>query len=319
MSSIFTLPDTLPLADIDTESLEAALTELVGRRPGISATIRPFAELFGTSRKADALLSGWTAKGMPDPDPAKLGQGVPWLADDSLTWIDDQGAAVAGHVLPAIGAVFPAVAAECGRMLKAIREGRVSCSGLVRLLLDNDAAGLDSMAAWLDVRTGLLVLAVREIGLPLLRKAARLRRDEISKVQWLRGCCPCCGSLPSAAFLSRRNERNAEFLAGGGGQRVLLCSRCEHRWTTKRVMCPVCETEDPEAIEYVKVSEGRGERVYLCGKCNSYVPCLDLREAADVTALEIEPLGLVHLDILARKRGYSPAAPLPWNALELPQ
>ena len=319
MSNIFTLPGTLPPVDIDMASLETALAALVSRRPGISATIRPFAELIGASRKAETLLNGWTAPGIPETDPAKLGQGVPWLADDNLTWIDVQGAVVAGYILPAIGDIFPAVAAECDRTLKAIREGRASCSGLVRLLLDNDAAGLDSMAAWLDVRTGLLVLAVREIGLPLLRKAARLRRDEISKVQWLRGCCPCCGSLPSAVFLSRRNERNAEFLSGGGGQRVLLCSRCEHRWTTKRVMCPVCETEDPQAIDYLKISEGRGERVYLCGKCNSYVPCLDLREAADVTALEIEPLGLVHLDILARKRGYSPAAPLPWNALELPQ
>ncbi len=315
MSSHFELPETLPPVAADAEAVQRALDGLLTRRPELAGVISPFGPLFVASRRADALLKNWRPEELPRVFPDKLAQGAPWLAGDDLQWLADRGAAVAAEVLPELAGQFPVVAEECGRVLAAVNEGRLDSALLIRRLLDNDAEGLATMAAGLDVRPGLLGLAAREIALPLLRRAAGLRTAEIAAAQWSRGCCPCCGSLPSASFLSRRDERNAEFLVGGGGRKVFLCSRCEHRWNAKRVMCPVCENEDPHAIERVSVEQKPGERVYLCKKCGTYLPCLDLRETLDVAALEIEPLGLVHLDILARERGFVPAAVTPWNTM----
>lgn len=315
MSSHFTLPETLPGAAPDAGTVQRAADALLARRPELSTVIAPLAALAVASHRAAALLEGWQPASLPPIAPDKLAQGVPWLAGDDLAWLAGQDRAVAAEVLPEIARQFPAVAGECEKILVAANAGRLDTPRLVRKLLDNDAAGLAEIADALDVRPGLLGLAAREIALPLLRRAASLAAARLAETQWSRGCCPCCGSLPSAAFLARRDERNAEYLVGGGGQRVLLCSRCEHRWNAKRIMCAVCENEDPHGMERITVDKQPGERVHLCTNCNSYLPCLDLREALDVTTLEIEPLGLLHLDIIARERGFSPAAATPWNAL----
>lgn len=314
MGSHYSLPDTLPPIISDAEAFVKAIDALLRRRPELSDVIAPFAALFTTSHAADEELSAWSPE-LPGIDPNKLAQGVPWLAGEDLSWLSQRAGGVARLVLEEIGRQFPGGSAECDRVLSAIEGGKLDVALLTRRLLDNDGEGVADLAKMIDVRPGLLVLAAREIAAPLLRRAARLKAGELGAVHWARGCCPACGSLPSAAFLARRNELNAEYLAGGGGQRVLLCSRCEHRWSTKRVMCPVCETEDPHTLEYEKVTDGRGERVYYCKSCRSYLPCLDLRESAEVEALEIEPLGLVHLDILARGKGFAPSASTPWNAL----
>jgi hypothetical protein len=57
------------------------------------------------------------------------------------------------------------------------------------------------------------------------------------------------------------------------------------------------------------------ERVEVCDECGPYVLFLDLRGRFDEAVLEVAGLGLVHLDLLAQKKGHVPAALCAWNVV----
>lgn len=128
--------------------------------------------------------------------------------------------------------------------------------------------------------------------------------------------CPVCGSLPSISYLDRVPEEQSEFLTGGGGMKFFHCSLCGHDFKTHRHLCPVCDTKDPEQLRYYQADKESGERVDACLNCKTYLPSIDLRRAEGIMDLDTAAVGLLHLDILARKKGYQPLTWTLWNRME---
>ena len=70
---------------------------------------------------------------------------------------------------------------------------------------------------------------------------------------------------------------------------------------------------DQDQRELLYDEENRHERIEACKKCGSYLLCIDLREVDGDIRMNAASLGLVHLDIIAQQRNYSPLAAMPWN------
>ena len=83
-----------------------------------------------------------------------------------------------------------------------------------------------------------------------------------------------------------------------------------------RTACPFCENDDQKKLEYFFSEERQRERVEVCHHCRRYLVGMDLREQIDEPVLEVAPLGLVYLDILAQRQGFTPGAVTDLNVLE---
>jgi FdhE protein len=70
--------------------------------------------------------------------------------------------------------------------------------------------------------------------------------------------------------------------------------------------CPCCEGLEPDDREVLFVEGREHERVEVCRKCNKYVVGMDVRSLFAEFIPEVAALTLLHLDVLARQRGFSP-------------
>jgi FdhE protein len=83
-----------------------------------------------------------------------------------------------------------------------------------------------------------------------------------------------------------------------------------------RTACPFCENDDHETLEYFYSAERTSERAEVCNSCKRYIVGVDLRDRVDNVVMDVAPLGLVYLDILAQEKGYLPGAVTAWNVLD---
>jgi len=67
---------------------------------------------------------------------------------------------------------------------------------------------------------------------------------------------------------------------------------------------------------YFHVPDTVGERIDICRLCGHYLPCIDLRDLDALPHLDTMSVGLVHLDMLAQEKGFSPMVRTPWNTFE---
>jgi FdhE protein len=118
------------------------------------------------------------------------------------------------------------------------------------------------------------------------------------------GGCPVCGSLPELSYLQ-----------GAVGERWLRCSLCATHWRFPRTSCPVCGNQDQEKMGFFFVEGREDQRVDHCAVCGKYLVGLDLRGKDREPVWEVVGLGMIHLDLLAQQRGFSPASALAWNRL----
>lgn len=135
---------------------------------------------------------------------------------------------------------------------------------------------------------------------PSLEEGVKELRKEIENMEWLKGYCPLCGSLPSLALLK-----------GEGRKRFLLCSYCGFEWRVDRLFCPFCGNKDRELLQYFFAEGEEAYRIDTCDQCHHYIKTIDER-SMEVIDPEFEDLSTLHLDLLASKKGYKRPVPHPW-------
>ena len=184
------------------------------------------------------------------------------------------------------------------------------------------AENVGKIAEHLDMPVQVLLFAFSFMLGPVLRALVELSPHGNGKEApwnvegaWRQGYCPVCGSGPSIAYLDRPvfDEKNA-FLAGGGGKKHLHCSLCGTDWTFRRGACPFCGEEGAGVMEILKeAGNALGERLDWCTRCKTYCPAVDLRERDTTPDLDALALGMLHMDMVAAKKGLQPIHPAFWN------
>jgi FdhE protein len=296
-------------------SIAEALENLVQRRPVLEPILRTFGEILrGKARLTDR----WVREGRQnrlDLDCSRLNKATPLLAGISLEALQEELSLSFAAILPVLKRTFGHLEGALAHLETFHRECNLDLSALSRAWLDGNSAVLKDAAQSFPVPEGVLGMVISMVLAPVLEVVALPFGEQVQQTSWLRGYCPICGSMPSISFLARVRGPASEFLVGGGGQKYLHCSVCGCEWRTKRNMCPACENEDKAQI-YYQTPEDPSERVDVCSKCGAYLPCIDLREKELKPSLDMAAVGMVHLDVWARQKGYHPLAWTLWNQVD---
>jgi FdhE protein len=223
-------------------------------------------------------------------DPVQLSQGVPIFSRDDFALSSDWLIKSAQRLIPAMEKGFPG-----------IREPLKTIKAAIHVHTDE---GIEDLANKLSVDASTLRFVLFQLVKPFAEKRAESLPPLPEEAKWLKGYCPVCGSWPELGFIE-----------GKEGHRKLRCSFCGHTWGFMRTQCPFCETTDQDKLELHFAEDRAFERVELCHECKKYLVSIDLRERIDEVVLEVAPLGLVHLDIIAQEKGFAPAAILGWNVI----
>jgi len=139
-----------------------------------------------------------------------------------------------------------------------------------------------------------LIFLINETLKPVLEIYADTLKDHITPDKWTKGFCPVCGEHPVMSAL--QND---------AGKRMLICPVCGSEWSFQRTQCPFCENQDQQQLSYLYVENDNRYRIELCEKCGQYLKTIDLRKVDDVIDYEIENIVTLHLDIIARDKGYT--------------
>jgi FdhE protein len=190
-------------------------------------------------------------------------------------------------------------APEIKKINQALRKGEIDLKELFGKLIAGDKAYLDSIGenngfnAWL-----LRFLSESSIN-PFFEAYAEKLKGHVDQESWWKGYCPVCGSAPVTGELRI-----------DAGERFLQCSSCAFKWRFKRVTCPFCGNEDQKKLRYFNTeTDGKAYRVDVCDECKKYIKTIDLREVQEEIVPIVEDMGTLHLDIIAKKEGYTRGVP----------
>ncbi len=295
-------------------NISLAMETIIQKRPMLEPIIRSFATILQEQSRIAQELEA--APAHPEINPARLLQGIPLLAGAPLDVLSEQLNRSFFENLAVLKTTFGHLAADFSSMETHQRHGQLDLSRLSQAYLDGEIAVLRSAAESTKVSEGMLALVV-DCTLSTVLKALRpALAGHVNEMQWYRGYCPVCGSMPSISYLAEAGDLGSEFLKGGGGQRYLHCSLCGHDWRFLRNKCPACETEDKELQIYFQLDKEPSERVDVCRNCKAYLPCIDLRESMHRLPMDIAAVSIVHLNAWASEKGYHPLAQTPWNLVQ---
>ena len=286
------------------ERIDVAIRRMEDRTPQLSNILTAFRELMAqqAAMKAD----------LPEPGPLEIKvdralytQGVTLLDKQFFAISLDSLRKAAHRLIPALEKGFPNLHDQLSILRKALEQTDSEDALLARSLVTGDGEASRKAAEELGIDPSVIDFAGGRLRKPFAEKVASAVPGLPSDIGWLKGYCPLCGSWPELSYLE-----------GKEGRRWLRCSFCGHEWPFMRTQCPFCEADNLDDIEII-FQEGRPyERAELCHACKKYVVSVDFRDLAYDLPHEVAPLGLVHLDILAQEKGFSPGAVCPWNVLK---
>ena len=114
------------------------------------------------------------------------------------------------------------------------------------------------------------------------------------QVAWRRGYCPVCGGPPLLGEL-----RGVEL------RLFLRCAACGLAWPSRRLFCPVCESDNHHALHTLKVEGDQRFSAQLCDGCGAYLKIGNAFEPPPAELLALDDLASADLDVVAVERGYA--------------
>jgi len=191
------------------------------------------------------------------------------------------------------------IAAEAKNISQAVRKKEVDLEELFRRVLDGDKEYVDFIANKAGLHKWLLTFLAESSIKPSLEAYADSLKNHVDQELWWKGYCPVCGSQPE------RGELRID-----GGERFLECSSCAFKWRFKRVVCPFCGNDKSEKLRFFNTkSDGKAYRVDVCDECKKYIKTIDFREVHEDVVPIVDDIGTLHLDIMAKKEGYTRGVP----------
>lgn len=173
----------------------------------------------------------------------------------------------------------------------------------VRSLIEGMWRGDLSTKDWKREAMGdpsLLVFLLIESLKPMYELVASTLEGFIDTQQWQHGFCPVCGGSPPIGVIGEQR-----------GARVLFCGYCGTEWCYPELRCPFCGGAEENTSSYRYLKNEKPYRIEVCGGCNRYLKIVDSEYLGHRVPLDVEHLGTLHIDILARQEGYQRGTPLP--------
>ncbi len=280
--------------------LEKAFETVERETPFLKPIASAFKGVFINRAILKAKLSERDDVNIDPPERSRFSEGQPWLTEETITSLMDPWGESVESTMPPLARAFPSIKAEVMRLKGALERGDVDLKYCIGALVESKEEDINKIALRLDVRPIVLKFILGQMLKPFVEKRTEGLRPLMRELPWHKGYCPICGAFPELSFLQ-----------GDEGQRWLRCSLCGYDWRFDRMACPYCG-ERNESKEFVCVDGSEHEWVELCPDCRRYIVGIDLRKQTGV-AVDVAAISMVHLDIIAQQKGFSPIANCAWN------
>ncbi len=300
----------------DLQSLADTIEIYSTQRPQLKTILQAFTPLF---QEREKLTQRFFAEAMPPLSPIDTSRwetgnnGIPILADVSLAALKAWLEISQKTFLPILQTAL-SDSKEIKEIITTFQSEKINIIACLEGLFNGDDAELTAQAKANGVHAGLLYFVLSVFAAPIIEVVGKNIEKQIPERFWQEGFCPVCGNLPSFAVLSRIPESEPNSLVGGGGKKFLNCSFCGHIWSFRRDACPACQNTKSGTREVFFAHKAKQEKIEVCSECKTYLPCIDLREYFKDPNPLVVPLGLIHLNIIAHQKGYTPLVPTPWNS-----
>lgn len=242
---------------------------------------------------------------LPGFDSVRFAGGVPLVLQMRLFSPDDPWQEMAAAMTAAVKEGFPVLRDDMDRLEKAGRKGGLDIYDYFRTFPDH---GEDIIKRWstdLPASPQGIALLLHQLTRIVLEKRHPDAVALIGDVEWKKGYCPVCGDFPSIALIEEKITR-----------RWLHCSRCGHDWLFSRVICPYCEFEAQEGMDFFFVEKRTQESAFSCDKCQRYLVTLNRVSDLSEHDLDVTALSLTHLDVIMQGKGFTPMASCAWNSFQ---
>lgn len=177
----------------------------------------------------------------------------------------------------------------------ALQENALDISRLLPLITAGDGDALAPAAHTLQIDPGLVRTLLQSALKPALRAWCRQLTPPAEGIPWNKGSCFICGAQ---AILGELQENNLV--------KHLRCGECGADWVFPRLQCTYCGNEDHKTLGYFSPESRSGNaRVEVCDKCKGYLKVIPSFSPQPAEMLAVEDLATLHLDCIARERGYA--------------
>jgi FdhE protein len=236
-------------------------------------------------------------------DKEKLKAGVPVSRQINLFLPEDSWKEIAISLASAVKEGMPQLEKNIDQISGLIKEGKINPKDYFKVSADGENK---AAAGWADLEispsnASFLMNLVSRVA---LEQRAKEITEALGVFDWEKGYCPICGSFPSIALIEEE-----------GGKRFLHCSSCGHDWRFTRVICPYCENEVEKGMDYFYIEKKTQESAFVCDKCKKYLVTLYRAGSLFPRDMDISAISLIHMDMIAQKKGYEPMAICSWNVL----
>lgn len=268
----------------------------------LRTVLAPFTGLLVEQASWKAVLPAPGVAGSDTPDAERFNKGIPLASREKLIRLGALWKDAAERLVPPFAEGFGEIEGGLRRLQTAISSGSFDPDLYLGLMMKNDAGQAREMSEAIGLNPDVLQFALIQLAKPIVERRAEALQVLIGKLNWDRGYCPICGSLPELSLLK-----------GKEGQRWLRCGFCACEWRFHRTTCPNCGTQEPDDLELCYIEGREHERLELCHKCKTYLVSVDIRNFADEIIPDVLRLGLLHLDAIAQGREFRPMNPTGWT------
>jgi FdhE protein len=193
---------------------------------------------------------------------------------------------------------MPEPDAAARRIRTALEENTLEAGALLSHVAAGDKEAVASVSKNLGLDPGLTLTLAQNALKPALRAWCRQLTPLSRGIPWHKSNCFMCGAAATLAELQENDQ-----------VKHLRCGSCGADWQVRRLQCIYCGNEDHRTLPRL-FEEKDIERVHLeaCDKCKGYLKVIAAFTPALVEMLAIEDLATLHLDYIAKERGYTRGA-----------
>ncbi len=235
-------------------------------------------------------------------DKEKLKKGIPVNKQMRLLTGGTSFANIVIALASSIGHGMPSLAKEMDNFCDLVINQKINLNVWINAYPGNNDAIITSWREKHNVQSKPISFLMSQA----LRVIFERRASEIvallGEFEWDKGYCPICGAFPSLALIEEAE-----------GKRFLHCSSCGCDWRFTRIICPYCENEAPEGMDYFYVENKTQEAAFICDKCKKYLVTLYRAGKLFARDMDVSAISLIHLDMIMQDKGYTPMATCPWN------
>lgn len=291
-------------SNVETSVMDQILDRAIEQNPHSSELLKAFGPIITRQRQLTASID-LPKLDYSNIDKGKLKAGVPIIQQINLFSSADPFKEIALSLISVVKEGMPTLAAELERLSDLISKDKLRLADYFESHTSGENKSIDSWQNNLKISPSNASFLLSLVARVLLERRANEATAAMGEFSWEKGYCPICGEFPSIALIEEE-----------GGKRFLHCSSCGQDWRFTRVVCPFCEKEAQQEMDYFYVENKTQESAFVCDKCKKYLVTLYRAGRLHARDMDISAISLVHMDMIMQEKGYEPMVACAWNVLK---